>query len=196
MHPAIFEQWYDALPLKIFTASPNGSFDSVNPQWMEFVGAGFDRMLNWGWTDFLHPDDLQETLQVWKLAIAAGEPFQLQHRFRRADGVYRWHLTRAKAKRDPDGAIVKWVGANTEIHEQKEMEEELRRANADLNQFAYSASHDLQEPLRMVTSYAQLLIRNFREDRDYEEAEVCADFITSGIDRMRDLLSDLLAYTQ
>jgi light-regulated signal transduction histidine kinase (bacteriophytochrome) len=71
----------------------------------------------------------------------------------------------------------------------------LVRANDDLNQFAFAASHDLQEPLRMITSYSQLLLNGYRGDLGGEPG-LCVDFISRGTKRMRDLLSDLLAYTQ
>jgi PAS domain S-box-containing protein len=71
----------------------------------------------------------------------------------------------------------------------------LLRANDDLNQFAFAASHDLQEPLRMITSYSQLLLKGYRGQLD-GEAATCIEFITDGTKRMRELLADLLAYTQ
>jgi PAS domain S-box-containing protein len=73
--------------------------------------------------------------------------------------------------------------------------EELRRANDDLNQFAFAASHDLQEPLRMITTYAQLLVKSYKGQLA-GEAELCVNFITDGAHRMRELLADLLDYTQ
>jgi PAS domain S-box-containing protein len=79
--------------------------------------------------------------------------------------------------------------------ELREANAALSRANEDLQQFAYAASHDLQEPLRMITSYAQLLLSNYRGELDGEPA-LCVDFISRGTARMRELLSDLLAYTQ
>jgi PAS domain S-box-containing protein len=74
-------------------------------------------------------------------------------------------------------------------------ENELRRANEDLSQFAFAASHDLQEPLRMIASYSQLLVKGYQSQVD-EETALCIRFITEGTTRMRDLLADLLAYTQ
>jgi PAS domain S-box-containing protein len=183
------------MPQKIFTATPNGDYDYLNQQWMDFTGLSFELMKNAGWTQFIHPDDVDEHIRLWKHAIATGEPFQFVHRVRRADGLYRWHLSRARAMRDSAGDVTMWIGSNTEIHEQKQIEEQLRRLNDDLNQFAFAASHDLQEPLRMVTSYSQLLVQSCG-DQLGEEPTLCVGFIEEGTRRMRTLLADLLAYTQ
>jgi len=96
----------------------------------------------------------EEGIRLWRESLATGEPLQLLHRFRRFDDIYRWHLTRIMPMRQPDGSILMWIGSNTDIHEQKLLEEELIRTNHDLNQFAYAASHDLQEPLRMIARYS------------------------------------------
>jgi PAS domain S-box-containing protein len=94
------------------------------------------------------------------------------------------------------------LAAIIDISERKRAEDELRasntallRANEDLNQFAFAASHDLQEPLRMITSYSKLLFKGYRGLLD-GEAGKCIEFITEGTKRMRELLADLLAYTQ
>ena len=94
------------------------------------------------------------------------------------------------------------LAAIIDISERKRAEERLRasnqalvRANEDLNQFAFAASHDLQEPLRMITSYSQLLLKGYRGQFD-GEAATCIEFISDGTKRMRELLADLLAYTQ
>lgn len=103
---------------------------------------------------------------------------------------------------DPDGRPAAILEVNLDITGRKEAEEALRaanealsRANEDLNQFAFAASHDLQEPLRMITSYSQLLLKGYRGQLD-QEASTCIEFITDGTKRMRGLLADLLAYTQ
>lgn len=79
--------------------------------------------------------------------------------------------------------------------ELRRINDELRRANGDLNQFAYAASHDLQEPLRMITSYSQMLVKGYRGELD-DETALCVKFITTGTQRMQELLADLLMYTQ
>ena len=75
------------------------------------------------------------------------------------------------------------------------LNEELQRANDDLKQFAFAASHDLQEPLRMITNYSELLIKSYRGQLD-DEADVCVGFINDGTRHMRELLADLLSYTE
>lgn len=117
----------ESMPQKVFTAKPNGDVDYFNPQWTEFTGLSFEQIRDWGWTQFIHPQDLEENVRVWKHSIATGEPLHFEHRLRRADGVYRWHLSRARALRDADGAIVMWTGSNTDIHEHKLAEEALER---------------------------------------------------------------------
>ena len=77
----------------------------------------------------------------------------------------------------------------------KETNENLARSNEDLERFAFVASHDLQEPLRMITTYAQLLIKTYRGDLD-PDAGMFVDNIVQGTKRMRELLVDLLAYTE
>jgi PAS domain S-box-containing protein len=185
----------ESMPQKIFTATPTGDVDYFNRQWMEFTGLSFEQIRDWGWTQFIHPDDLQENLLVWRSAIATGEPFTFEHRFRRADGAYRWHLSRVHAMRDPQGNVSMWIGSNTEIHEQKQKEEELRRANYDLQQFAYSASHDLQEPVRNVAVYSELVAKRYHDLLDADGQQFLG-FLTEGGRRLAMLINDLLAYTK
>ena len=81
---------------------------------------------NRSWTEFIHPT-IQKTERRWRHSIATGEPFQLEHRFRRYDEVFRWHLTRAHAMRDAKGRIILWTGSNTDIDDLKQAAEERRQ---------------------------------------------------------------------
>ena len=184
----------ESMPQKIFTANSRGEVVYFNQQWTEFTGLPFQRIKDWNWTQFIHPDDVQENVSIWQHSIDSGELYQFIHRFKRKDGMYRWHLTRAHAMRDEGGQITMWIGSSTEIHEERETQEKLARANQDLESFAYSASHDLQEPLRMITSYSQMLVKGYKDNLD-GEAEMFVGFITDGTRRMRALLADLLSYT-
>jgi two-component system CheB/CheR fusion protein len=116
----------DSMPQKIFTATPGGAVDYFNPQWMMYSGLSFEQISDWGWTQLVHPDDLDENVRVWKRAMDTGEPFQHEHRFRRADGEYRWHFSRATPMRDEAGRIVMWVGSNTDVQDIKQAEVALQ----------------------------------------------------------------------
>jgi PAS domain S-box-containing protein len=184
----------ESMPQKIFTARPDGYMDYLNRQWFEYTSLSFDQMTGSNWTQVIHPDDVEETVAAWRHSVATGEPFRLEHRIRNAAGKYCWHLTSAHAMRDADGKIILWIGSSTEIHELKEKQEALRRANDDLQQFAYSASHDLREPIRNVAIYSEIVANRYHHLLD-EEGRVFLGFLTEGGRRLARLVNDLLAYT-
>jgi light-regulated signal transduction histidine kinase (bacteriophytochrome) len=100
-----------------------------------------------------------------------------------------------KPERNMAGFIYRWVGVGIDIHDRREAEAALRRANAALEQFAYAAAHDLQEPVRNVSLYSQLLAKGYKDRLDDQGAE----YLRLAIDcanRMQTLIKDLLAYTQ
>ncbi|MGH9582031.1 MAG: PAS domain S-box protein, partial [Bryobacteraceae bacterium] len=185
----------ESMPQKIFRTKANGDMDYLNQQWITFTGLSLEEIKSSGWRQFVHPGDIEENARLWQRSLDTGEPFQFAHRLRRADGVYRWHLTRLHAMRGADGKVSMWIGSSTDIQEEKEAEEELRRANEDLNQFAFAASHDLQEPLRMIAAYSQLLVRRHGSLLG-DEASLFMNYITEGTQRMAELLADLLSYTK
>ncbi len=185
----------ESMPQKIFTATPSGDRDYFNRQWSEFTGLSFEQMENWGWTQSIHPDDVDADVRSWRHSIETGEPFHFQHRLRRADGTYLWHLARAHAMRGARGNISMWIGSNTDIHEQKEREEELRLANEDLQQFAYSASHDLQEPIRNVAVYSEIVAKRYNHLLDADGRQFLG-FLTEAGRRLATLVDDLLSYTR
>ena len=144
------------------------------------------------------PARLEDILaQVKSAGVWDGELLNTHHDGRQLAVASYWAL-----HHDPEGRPAAILEVNLDITGRKEAEEALRaanealsRANEDLNQFAFAASHDLQEPLRMITSYSQLLLKGYRGQLD-QEASTCIEFITDGTRRMRGLLADLLAYTQ
>ena len=124
---ARFRRLADALPEKIFTATPDGETDYLNQQWSIYTGLPLHEVLRLGWREFVHPDDLDEKVNRWNHAFKTGTPFEFEHRFRRADGAYRWHLSRAQPMRRSDGRISMWVGSNTDV-------DDLKRAQFDLRE--------------------------------------------------------------
>ena len=118
----------DALPEKIFTATPEGETDYLNQQWSTYTGLPLNEVLRLGWRAFVHPDDLEEKINRWNQAMKSGTRFEFEHRFRRADGAYRWHLSRAEPMRMADGTVSMWVGSNTDVDDLKRAQFELRES--------------------------------------------------------------------
>ena len=117
----------EAQPDQIWTALPKGELDYVNQRALVYFATSFPELVEAGWTQVVHPEDLGRMLDRWQIALATGESYENELRFRRAsDGAYRWHLTRAIAMTDKNGAVVKWFGSNIDIHDQKRAEEAQR----------------------------------------------------------------------
>lgn len=176
-------------------AEPNGEIFWYNERWYQYTGTTPEEMRESGWHGLHDPAILPEVLRRWQESIDSGTTFDMEYPLRRADGQYRWFLTRVTAVTDIHGKVVRWLGTNTDIHEAREIREQLQRANANLAQFAYSASHDLREPLRNVTIYSQLLNRKYSPVLKGEGAEFLG-YITEGATRMESLVTDLLAYAE
>ena len=199
-----FRQLADSMPQFVWTANPNGEVDYFNDRWYEFNNLPRGTLDDLGWRRAMHPDDHERTLALWHEAVATGEPFRIEYRFwDRLDHRWRWFMGRAlparsdsgNDSRNGSGNIVKWFGTSTDIDEQKHVEDELRRANEDLEQFAWSASHDLQEPLRSIKIYSELLNKRYGGKLDGQALEFLG-YLRSGATRMEILVRDLLTYTQ
>jgi PAS domain S-box-containing protein len=123
----------ETIPQIVWTARPDGWLDYYNQRWFEYTGMTLEQTQGWGWGPVLHPDDLQNCVDVWNKAVRNGEPYEIEYRFKRAsDGVYRWHLGRALPFRDVEGRIIKWFGTSTDIDDKKRAEEALLESQTEL----------------------------------------------------------------
>jgi PAS domain S-box-containing protein len=191
-----FRTMTEALPQLVWTCNPEGDCDYLSRQWIAYTGLTEEKTIGYRWIDaVLHPEDRARTREAWMQALEGQADYDIEYRMRRHDGVYRWFKARATPFRNGRGEIVKWFGTSTDIDRQICTERELRRANQDLEQFAFSASHDLQEPLRMVSIFSQMLKRKYAGQLD-EEADEFIQYITRGATQMEMLLKDLLTYSQ
>lgn len=116
----------ESLPQNIFTATANGCLDYCNRHWLEYAGIPLTALSGFDWLGVVHHDDMSQTKRCWEQSLSAKEPFEREHRLRRSDGLYRWHLSRAHPMRDDAGAVLMWVGSHTDIHDIKESEAALR----------------------------------------------------------------------
>lgn len=317
----------DLLPQLVWVTKPDGNHEWFNGRWYEYTGATGEQSAGERWANFFHPDDVPEAQKRWAHSLATGDSYEVEYRCRRRDGVWRWFLGQAEPVRNASGAITRWLGTCTDIHDRKEaaeavehqrlwleaildwlptpvlflepgsakvwfanraanqaaggdlpkpdskeqyedvyrcwdadgqpigqeqmpgvrlargeelkrleidwqtpqgrlsllvdgttmpplyghpalcvytfqdvtrlkqVERALRRSNEDLERFAYMAGHDLQEPLRMVTSYAQLLARRYRGQLD-AAADEYLHYVLDGTKRMGRLIQDLLTYAR
>ena len=117
----------ESQPDQIWTAQPSGELDYVNQRALDYFDRPFSVLVEAGWTEVVHPEDLGRVLERWQDALATGQPYENELRLRRAsDDSYRWHLTRAVPMTSRKGNVVKWFGSNTDINDQKRAEEAQR----------------------------------------------------------------------
>jgi len=193
---ANFRQLADSMPQMVWTARPDGTLDYYNERWYQYTGVGHEVLGDEAWKPLLHPDDLRQSMETWRESLRTGDPYQMEHRlWDRSEHRWRWFVCRALAVRDAEGNVTKWFGTSTDIDDQKRVQQELRRANQDLEQFAYSASHDLQEPLRGTKIYSELLAKRYSALLPTEAVELLA-YLRQNASRMELLVRDLLAYAQ
>ncbi len=197
-----FRALANTIPNLAWIANADGWIFWYNHRWYEYTGTTPEEMQGWGWQKVHDPEVLPMVLDQYYRSLATGEQFVMTFSLRGADGRFRPFLTRMLPLRNQRGEVVQWFGTNTDIAEQKEMQdallqvnEKLRSANFDLQQFAYSASHDLQEPVRNIAVYSEIVNRRYAEALD-ETGREFLGFITAGARRLELLIKDLLAYAQ
>ncbi|CAA9500872.1 MAG: hypothetical protein AVDCRST_MAG39-1409 [uncultured Sphingomonadaceae bacterium] len=176
-----FRALADNIPQLAWMAEPTGAIYWFNKRWYEFTGAKPGNHRGWDWREAHHPDHVDRVAAEFARAIEGGEPFEDTFPLRSADGEYRWFLTRALPIREGRGEIVRWFGTNTDVTEQRLIEEELasakeaaEEANRAKSSFIANMSHELRTPLTAVIGYSEMLAEEV-EDLGPEAAFVKAD---------------------
>jgi len=127
-------QIVDSIPGLVCTMSPAGAIEHQNQQILDYFGKTAEELRDWAFTDAVHPDDLQHVIEVFTKSISTGTLYDIEHRCRRADGVYRWFQVRALPVRDKDGRITGWYVLLTDIDDRKRAEEALQANERNLTQ--------------------------------------------------------------
>jgi formate hydrogenlyase transcriptional activator len=122
----------ETIPGLVAVMSSDGGVEHVNRQVVDYFGRTLDDLRQWGTTDAVHPTDLPRVAGVWQHAVRTGQPYEVEHRIRRADGEYRWFQLRGLPLRDSAGNVIRWYVLLTDIDARKQSEEKLRRSEADL----------------------------------------------------------------
>lgn len=123
----------DSLPVLVWSARPDGSADFVNRSWLDYVGLPADRILEWGFLDLYHPDDIPGMVEIWKRDLEHSNQTQLKGRIRGGDGQYRWFYFSGRKLTDANG-VVRWFGCNIDIENLQSAENRLRASEAALRE--------------------------------------------------------------
>lgn len=122
-----FETICDSLPHMVWTADADGYIDYFSKSWYEYTGRSVQGSMGHRWREALHPDDCRGSLETYEKALLFGTEQEVQFRYRRHDGVYRWMSSRARPGKDENGNVLKWYGTNTDIHEFVVTRDEARK---------------------------------------------------------------------
>ena len=199
----------DTAPVLIWMAGPDSLRAFFSKPWLEFTGRSFEQEQGNGWTEGIHPDDIQRCLDTYLTAFNARRDFKIEYRLRRADGVYRWLIDAGVPRFMPNGDFSGYIGSCFDITERKYAEEEIRNlnqmlaekaveldtANKELEAFNYTVAHDLRGPLNTIGLYLQTIQKQYGTNLD----ETCREYLTGGhksVQRMNQLIDVLLRFSQ
>ena len=156
---AHFKLLTDLMPEKISNTDPQGNVIYYNKKWMDYTGLTFEELKGRGWDKTIHPDDIEETSNRWKLSFETGNDFEIELRILNKNGEYKWHLSRAKAVKAESGEIKMWIGVNTDI---QKIKDEVNRKQ----DFLSMVSHEVKTPLTSIKAYVQLLLTLITEKQE------------------------------
>jgi hypothetical protein len=208
----------ETLPNLVFAADAAGNCTYVNERWHQYTGATFNEALGLGWLNFIHPEDRGSVEHFWRNVIDCSQDlFEHDFRLRASDGNYHWFMSRANPLKDSSGRIISWVGACTDIDDQKQLAEllerrvmertaELRQLNSDLqiardraleasslkSKFVANISHEIRTPMSGVLGMAELLLTCALDD----EARELAQYIYTSARALLDVVNDLLDFSK
>lgn len=212
----------DNLPLMMFVSDPNGSIIYSNQRLRDYFGDQLKTMAPNTGQEVIHPDDLEDVNREWTKLFKLEIPFQASCRLKQVkNGAYRWHHVSVVPVKDENNRVTQWTGFLADINSEKLLDEilkanaELKRAqetlysyqqrleekiselkisNHELEQFAYIASHDLQEPLRKIVTFSNLLKEKLPDMTPGADAYL-GKIVASSL-RMTDLINDVLDWSK
>ncbi len=182
------------IPTFAWTATPDGFVDFLNRHYEDYTGVPAEKSVGSAWAAVVHPEDLERHVDRFRSAMAKGGIFEAESRIRRADGQYRWFLTRAVPLRDSHGRISRWYGTSIEIEDRKRAEQlqadlaHISRANT-MSQLTASLAHEIKQPIGAAVANAEACLRLLnRNDPDLPDAREAALEMTRDARRAADII--------
>ena len=189
----------NALPQVVWTTGADGLVDFMNDRWEDLTGMRTEDSLGAAWVAAIHPDDRPRVRARWDAAAKSGETYELEARFRMADGNYRWQLVRALPMRNAKSQIVQWFGTCTDIESLVRAEEALRSAKATAEaanrakgDFLANMSHEIRTPMNGIIGTSELLL----ETQLTPNQNQYATMIALSADRLLRLINDILDFSK
>src|SRR5258708_15274789 len=158
MEPEItFPQSVEGISARVAWMTPEGAVEFANRSGLDYFGKTLDELKQWASTDAVHPDDLPGVIAVWTRSLETGQPYDIELRQRRADGVYRWFHVQGLPVRGPDGRILRWCVLQADIEERRRAEGLLAGENLILEMTAKGSSLEsmLEAVCRIVDETAR-----------------------------------------
>ncbi|MCX5747553.1 MAG: ATP-binding protein [Proteobacteria bacterium] len=205
---ATFRSLFDTMPQLGWLARPDGHIYFYNRGWYAYTGTTLAQMEGWGWRSVHDPAVLPDLEAHWRTCVETGTPFEVACPLRGDDGRYRWFLTRANPERDEAGKVVRWVGINTDIDDQRRNEqqlaialerERLARSEADLavrrkDEFLAMLAHELRNPLAALSAAQHLLAQTATTDPQLLRQNAISERQVRHLTRLVDDLLDVARF--
>jgi PAS domain S-box-containing protein len=200
-------QLTETIPEMLWSATPEGVIDYCNARMLDYTGFSANEIMGSGWTKFLHPDDVDETVREWTSCVATGLPYKLEVRiFHASDRTYRSCVTSALPLLDEQGSILKWHGTLVDLHDWRQVQEKLRDMQAELAQMtrvmtmgelAASIAHEVNQPLTAIAANGESSLHWLtRDEPDIEKVRMLTNRVVADarraseiIGRIRDMAS-------
>ncbi|MDF7811709.1 PAS domain S-box protein [Hymenobacter sp. YC55] len=187
-----FRTMADAAPNIVWAVNPDVSVKYVNKAFLEFLGVTLEHFIASNWLPHVHPEDLQLTRRTLMGAVQDRAIFSLEHRMLRQDGEYRWLLSQGAPSYYASGELYGYVGSAIDITELKEANEQLTRLNIDLDNFIYTASHDLKAPISNIEGLLDALLHTLPpETLQMDQVQILIGMMQESADRFSKTIANL-----